>query len=190
MLEPDRTPDPGRLIDRLPRRAGVIFRHFGQAAWLAQGPALARRARRRGVVFLVSWPAPAALMRLSAGAHLPFRAQQRRSAGPQLRPGQWLSAAFPAGMRHRIALGWRPDFLLVSPVFPTRSPGAAGRRVLGPVRLAAVIGRTPFPVIGMGGVQAAQAARVMGTGAAGIAGLDHMAGEGGAELAPPANKCA
>lgn len=178
VLEPDRTPDPGALIARLPRKAAVLFRHFGRADWLADGPRLARLARRRGVLFLVSWPAPPDLLSLAAGAHLPFRSSQRRSGGPRLRPGQWLSAAFRTGTPHRNVLARRPDFLLLSPVFPSRSPGAVGRSVLGPVRLAAEITRSAVPIMGLGGVSEWRAMRVMGTGAAGIAAVDHLAGAG------------
>lgn len=174
VLDPARTPDPAPLIDRLPRGAGVLFRHFGRDDWLAAGPRLALLARRRGAAFFVSWPASRHLLMVSAGVHLPFRAQKRRSSGPGLRPDQWLSAAFRPGAQRRIALAWQPDFLLLSPVFPSRSPSAAGRAALGPVRLARAIRRSPIPVVGLGGIDGRRAARVLGAGAAGIAALDGL----------------
>lgn len=59
--------------------------------------------------------------------------------------------------------------ILLSPVFPTRShPGAA---VLGAVRFLLLARRSPLPVIALGGMTAARAARLPVHGWAAIDGL-------------------
>ena len=124
-------------IDRLPRGAGVIVRHYGRPieerrALLAR---VERIGRRRGLVVLGS----AGLIG-SGGTHNAARggglrtrsAHDRRSAVAAARAGA--------------------DAVFVSPVFATRSH--AGARSLGPVRLGLMIRGISIPVIALGGMTA------------------------------------
>ena len=70
-------------------------------------------------------------------------------------------------MERALALG--ADALIVAPVFATEShPGV---RPLGVHRLAALSAAAPAPVYALGGITAANAARLGPSGAAGIAGI-------------------
>jgi len=53
VTDPERTPDPAAIAERLPVGAGVIFRGFGAADAEAKARALAEVARRRGLVLLI-----------------------------------------------------------------------------------------------------------------------------------------
>jgi thiamine-phosphate pyrophosphorylase len=170
LSDPARLPDPMAAARRLPRAAGVLARDLPEAALRA----LARLCRARGLVLLVGGDGRAAL-RHHAGLHvpdrrtvrglLPFLAARRAGAG-------WAALSAAAHGRVGLARGRRlqADWLLLSPVFPTRShPGAA---VLGPWRFAALAARAGRPVLALGGMTAARARRLpRAMGFAAIGGL-------------------
>ncbi len=142
-------------LDRLPRGAGVVFRHY------ATQPAERRRlwarvaavCARRGLVLVRA--GTERLGRGEAGTHgrrgsLTWPAHDRREAIAAMREGARV--------------------MFVSPVFPTRShPGA---RALGPLRAAAVARRLPVTAIALGGMSARRFRRLRGLGFAGWAGID------------------
>lgn len=143
-----------RALERLPRGAGIVFRHYGLApaerrALFAQ---IARRARRRGVMVLFAGDPRAAGPLGAAGNHgggrFPKVDGMIRSA----------SAHNLAEIRAAERLG--TDFVFLSPVFPTRShPGA---RPLGRVRFATLASQTRLPVIALGGMNERRARGLCG----------------------------
>jgi len=170
LSDPTRLPDPLPAARRLPRGAGVLARDLPELALAA----LARLCRARGLALLVGGDGRAAL-RHRAGLHvpdrrvvrglLPFLATRRRGAA-------WATLSAAAHGRAGLARGRRlkADWLLLSPVFPTRShPGAT---VLGPWRFAALAARAGRPVLALGGMTPALARRVpRAMGFAAIGGL-------------------
>ncbi|MFN3387391.1 MAG: thiamine phosphate synthase [Allosphingosinicella sp.] len=143
-------------LERLPRGAGIVFRHYSL-------PPRERRtlfarvriiARRRG------------LMLLAAGAPLGGAdGTHNRRSGRGVRS---FAVHGPAELRSAIRAG--ADLVFVSPVFPTRShPGAP---VLGPAGFARLARLSPVPVIALGGMDAARAKRL--PGAYGWAGIDAL----------------
>ena len=154
-----------RVLARLPRGSGLIFRHYHlpTAERRARFAALARVARRRG--------------------HL-GRAVGQRGPCPPLGRGRRLWPAAPAGTwprhaapRHRAFLRElaaaqrsRADAVLLSPVFSTRShPGAPARWVR---QLSPDSGRArEVPVIALGGMNLRRAQRL---GAAHWAAIDGL----------------
>ena len=76
-------------------------------------------------------------------------------------------------LQHARHLG--ADAALLAPVFATASHPDA--RPLGPLRFSAWAGESPVPVYALGGVTAANAGRLAGSGAAGIAGIAGFAGD-------------
>lgn len=145
-------------LERLPRGAGVVFRHHGL-------PIGARRllfrqvaavARRRGLVLIRAGDAP---LGRAAGVH------GKRPARSGLRTA-------PAHGRREALAAIRAgaDALFVSPVFATRShPGA---RPLGRVRLGLLVRGLGVPVIALGGMDAMRARSLEGLGIHGWAGID------------------
>ncbi|HEY5410558.1 MAG TPA: thiamine phosphate synthase [Caulobacteraceae bacterium] len=172
MTDPVRTTDPEAVAERLPRGSAIVFRAFGASDAVRQGRALARIARRRGLLLLAG--ADPALARAigAQGVHLPERRSCVAGALKRGRPGWLVTAAAHGEAAARRALAAGADAVLVSPVFESRSPSAG--RPLGPVRFAALVGRAGGPVYALGGVKATTAARLIGTGAAGLAAVEAL----------------
>lgn len=91
-------------------------------------------------------------------------ADVRRRLGPQ--PLLGLSAAAPAEFAAARASGV-VDLLGVGPVFATATKGDAGA-ALGVARLAELTARASLPVVAIGGINAARAARLRGSGVVGV----------------------
>lgn len=126
--------------------AGLCRRH-GAAFFINGRPALARELAADGLHLPTDHPPPAQWPGLlSASAH----------DGAQLARAGELGAAFA----------------LLAPLFPTRShPGAP---VLGESRFAELAATSPVPVLALGGVTSANAARARRAGASGVAAIDAL----------------
>lgn len=137
-----------RIIARLPRGSGVIFRHYHLSGRERQArfEAAARAARRRGHVVVVARP------------------ERGWRADGVYRAADFPGLAFTRGLllltAHSLreiaaAHRARADAIVLSPVFPTRShPGAP---TLGPVRFRLLAARARVPVIALGGMTARRA---------------------------------
>jgi thiamine-phosphate pyrophosphorylase len=140
-------------IARLPRGAGIVFRHYSLEP--AERRALWQRvrsaARTRGLTLVV------------AGPSLPG------ADGSHNRAGRALRTASAHNLREiRAAERAGAQLIFLSPVHPTRShPGAPA---LGPRRFALLAHQARVPVIALGGMDAGKA-RTLG-GAYGWAGID------------------
>jgi thiamine-phosphate pyrophosphorylase len=157
-------------LRRLPRGAGVIFRHHATA------PTERRRlfervraiARRRGLMLILAGRAEQAIGWRADGVH----GRARNATSPrQIRTA-------PVHDAHEIARATRirADLLLLSPVFPTRSH--IGARALGRWRFAELARRTPIPVVALGGMDAQRARRMAALGAYGWAAIDAFTAPG------------
>jgi thiamine-phosphate pyrophosphorylase len=146
-------------LERLPRGAGIVFRHYSL-------PGAARRrlfarvhqiARRRKLVLI------------AAGAPLPGADGVHGAAG---RGG--LRSASAHDLRElKAAERQGAHLVFLSPVFPTRShPGA---RTLGRVRFGLLARQARIPVIALGGMDARRGASLTASGAYGWAGIDAWA---------------
>jgi thiamine-phosphate pyrophosphorylase len=166
VTDPVRTNDILAIANRLPRGFGIVWRHFGAADRLEAGHRLARLCRRRGLVLLVSAD-PALAARIGAhGVHWP----EARLRGMRLKPAGMIETAAAHSQRaiYRAAqLG--VDAVIVSPVFPSRSPSAT--KPLGALRFRQMARAASLPVYALGGLNAANAARAMAH-AAGWAAID------------------
>lgn len=150
-----------RAIARLPRGAGFVFRHYHLPPRErdARFRALAQLCRARGVIVLASRPQPG------------WRIDGVYGAPSDLeRKGVRIATAHSLREIAR-AVRDQADAVLLSPVFPTRShPGGA---VLGPVRFLLLARRSQVPVLALGGMTRARAARLPVHGWAAIDGLSH-----------------
>ncbi|SFF90027.1 thiamine-phosphate pyrophosphorylase [Novosphingobium sp. CF614] len=145
-----------RILARLPRGSGLIFRHYhlppGERR--ARFAALARAARRRRHLVVLS---AAAREARAWGADGAYGAPGKLARGPALPRLATVHSLRELGAAHRA----RARAAVLSPVFPTRShPGA---RTLGPVRFRLLAARARVPVIALGGMTAHRA-RAIGTG--------------------------
>ena len=139
-------------LERLPRGAGVVVRHYDASDRNALIARIAKVARRRGLVLVV------------AGGRGRVNAHNGRAW-----PGG-LTTASAHGRREAVSAARRgAGAILVSPVFATRShPGA---RVLGRVRFGLISQGLGVPVIALGGMDARRAKSLPKT-AYGWAGID------------------
>jgi thiamine-phosphate pyrophosphorylase len=170
VTDPDRTPDPVALAERLPAGCGVIFRGFGRKGAGKTARKLGQIARERRLVLLIG--ADAARVR-GAGVHLPERLAHRAGALKRARPGLLVTVAahsLPALIRARRS---GADAALLSVVFKSKSPSAG--RPLGPIRFAALARQAGLPVYALGGVKTKNAPRLKGSGAAGLAMVEGLA---------------
>jgi thiamine-phosphate pyrophosphorylase len=141
-------------IARLPRGAGIVFRHYrlSPAERRALWDRVRAAVRGRGIVLIAAGP----VLPGAQGCH------NRRCCGIQTRSAhnlRELRAAERAGA----------DLVFLSPVFATRShPGA---RPLGAARFARLARMARVPVVALGGMTGARATTLL-TGGAAWAGID------------------
>lgn len=144
-----------RALAALPRGSALVFRHYHLDA-----PA---RARRLVALRRLCRPRGITLVEAGAGYGPPERLRRRPS-----RPTLRLATAHSLREIGRAARAGA-DAVLLSPVYPTRShPGAP---VLGPVRFLLLARQSPLPVLALGGMTRARAARLPVHGWAAIDGL-------------------
>jgi thiamine-phosphate pyrophosphorylase len=170
--------DPLAALAALPRGSMVILHDYDHPERAHLARELAKACRRRRLVLLIAGSPGLAAQIRADGIHLPERLAYRARAARQ-RHKDWLitvSAHSLPAIRRAESLG--ADAVLLGPVFPTRShPGA---RTLGPRRFAGLAGRSDLPVYALGGISAATAQRLAGTGAVGLAAIDAFAPRSGA----------
>ncbi len=147
-------------LRRLPRGAGVVFRHYG----LAPGERrklfdrVRKVARRRGLLLLLAGTDRQARAWGADGSHGAGRGSRPRTASahdlPELRLAERSGA----------------ELVFLSPVFPTRSH--LGARSLGPVRFALLARQSKLPVVALGGMSPARARRLKAASIYGWAAID------------------
>lgn len=135
-------------LERLPRGAGIVFRHYNMEK--NERRALFERvkvtARGRGLLLMLGGPAELALAWGADGSH-------GREPGEGLR-----SAPVHDWAEIRAAERDGAAFLFLSPVFATRSHPDA--RTLGPATFNRLARRTDLPVIALGGMNRIRARRL------------------------------
>ncbi len=172
MTDERRLPDPLAAVARLPRGAGVIFRHYGDPERAILAARLARLCRARGLVLLVAGDAALAARVGAAGLHLAQAQGSRIRHFRRSRP-RWL-VTVAAHSQAALTRGRQADAVLLSPVFATLShPGA---RALGALRFARLAGRSTTPVYALGGIDEQTLRRLQGCRLAGVAAIGGLAG--------------
>lgn len=152
-------------LERLPRGAGIVFRHYSLA------PRDRRRlfrqiralARCRGLLLMLAGPPGLASAWGADGAHGIF--------GGKITPPHLLRSAPAHNMAElKAAEAAGADFLFISPIFATRShPGA---KPLGRHHLGLLARATRLPAIALGGMDADRAQSLAGYGIYGWGAID------------------
>ena len=150
-------------LERLPRGAGVVFRHHSlpQRERRQLFERVKRHCPRKRLLILLAGPASLARAWKADGYH---------GSGLQLQTRLVHSMAVHNAVELVAASRARPDLLFVSPVFPTRSH--PGKPTLGPVRFAALARQAPVPVIALGGMNHPRVRRLQAAGVHGWAAID------------------
>lgn len=169
VTDPARTPQPEQIIAGLPRGWGVVYRHFGAPDRNTVAASLAKLCRKRQLRLLIAADPLLAAKVDAEGVHWPFwmRREVRRWRG---RFRLQTMSAHSAG-ELRIAARFPVDAVLVSTVFPSRSPSAG--RAMGGLRFRKLAREASLPVYALGGVTADNAQ--VAAAAAGFAAVDGMA---------------
>ena len=132
-----------RALERLPRGAGVVFRHYGHPEREGVLRKVVKVARRKGLRLLVGGES-----RKNNAADRHGKPDDAGIASASVHDVRELKAAERGGAR----------LVFLSPVFPTRShPGA---RTLGPVRFGLIARQARVPVIALGGMNDKRARRL------------------------------
>jgi thiamine-phosphate pyrophosphorylase len=172
MTEEERVPDPVAAAQRLPKGTGIILRHRDRRRREALARELAPISRRRGLLLLIAGDPDLAARVGAHGAHFP-EAHLGEAAHWRSRQKQWLITAAAHSERALLkATRARADAALLAPVFPTGSH--EGAHTLGALRAALISRRAPLPVYALGGVSAANVARLSGTRFCGIAAISAL----------------
>lgn len=150
-------------IERLPRGAGIIFRHYSLPPLERRKlfMELHRRARKRSLMLILAGTARDAAAWGAEGFH--SRQDARRRSG--------LIHTAPVHDVRELRLAERggADLVFLSPAFETRSH--RGGRSLGPVRFMLLARQARGPVIALGGMNVRRARR-LGGAIFGWAGID------------------
>ena len=163
-----RLPDPLAAAARLPRGSGVLFRHYDHPMRAALAGRLAALCRRRGLLLVVAGDERLASHVRATGLHLP-EARMAEAAGRPARGGGLITAAAHSRAAVARAARFGFDAVFLSPVFATQShPGETG---LGTAGFARIARGAPLAVYALGGITAANADALTGSGAAGLAAI-------------------
>ncbi|HYC98890.1 thiamine phosphate synthase [Brevundimonas sp.] len=166
--DPARTPRPWETAARLPAGSGVVYRSFGAPDAREAALRLREATRRRDVLLLIGLDADLAEAVGADGLHLPERALAQAPALAARQPGWRITgAAHTAGALSR-ATGL--DAAVLSPVFAAGG-ASAGRAALGVEAFSDLVRTATVPVYALGGVNAANARALIGSGACGLAGV-------------------
>lgn len=154
-------------LDRLPRGAGVVFRHHSLAASERRSlfAAVAKVARRRRLLLLRAGGEP---FRGEQGMHGRSRHHQKSC--------RRLLKTWPAHNPAEVVAGRRAgaDLIFISPIFATRSH--PGGRPLGPIRAAALARLAGGKAIALGGVDERRFRRLRLAPFVGYAAIDAWSG--------------
>lgn len=170
--DPERTPDPESVAERLPAGAAVVFRAFGAPDAMARGARLREITRRRNLLLLVGADAALARAVEADGLHLPERLASTLPHLREIHP-DWLITIAAHGLdAAHVGAVTGADALVVSPVFPSRSPSAGAP--LGVEGLKWIVAAVEAPVYALGGVRADTVTRLLDTGIVGIAAVEAL----------------
>jgi len=165
--DPVRTPRPWEIAARLPAGSGVVYRAFG--ATDARETALRlREATQERVTLLIGLDEELAKTCHADGLHLPERALDQAAALRAAHP-DWLLTGAVHGPRALSEVA-ELDAAVLSPVFPAGG-ASAERPAVGVEAFSDLVSRAPCPLYALGGINARNAASLIGSHACGIAAI-------------------
>ncbi|MBU6407851.1 MAG: thiamine phosphate synthase [Alphaproteobacteria bacterium] len=165
LTDPARTPDPLGALGRPPRGTGLIFRHFGGANQRALAFKLKAACRRRRLTLLIGADVRLAQTVRAHGVHLAERQTRRRCFFRGL-----VTAAAHSRRAAARAKAAGAQAVLLSPVFPSRSPSAG--RPIGGLKARRLSALCPLPCYALGGVNERTAPLLKASAFIGLAAVD------------------
>ncbi len=178
MTDPQRVLDPVAAAHGLPEGAALIYRHFGNAGYVREAEALRQVTFERNQQLLLGHDPELAIAIGADGVH--FRRDARLQAPALWRQNcpDWIITM--AGLKGVSLKGTQIysgdlsvlDGLFVSSVFYSKSPSAGDP--IGIEALKQVCTAHAVPVFALGGINARTAQELVGSGAAGLAGIEGL----------------
>lgn len=173
MTDPERVPDALKAAENLPEHSALIYRHFGAPEREFMAHRLRQVCFDRGVQFLVGADEELARDCGADGLHLSERVLDDARILHIRYPDWILTGATHSELALAKAAKLGLDAGFVSPVFASESPSAG--EALGVTRFTDMTLSATVPVIALGGINSANAHHLIGSGAAGIAGISGFA---------------
>lgn len=168
--DPERTPDIEAAAQQLPRGSAIVYRAFGASNAQRRAAGLVKIARTGGLKLLIGADPELAAAVGADGVHLPERLG---SHAPRFRRNGWIvTAAAHSPLAARRALAAGVDAVVVSAIFPSRSPSAG--KPIGPLRLARLVRIAGGPVYALGGINNETARRLLPAGLVGLAAVEAL----------------
>ena len=173
LTDPARRPDILAAVRHLPERSALIYRHFGAPEREFIAHKLRQLCFDRGVQFLVGADEVLARQCGADGLHLP---EKDVGTAPVLHiryPDWILTGAAHSELALVKAARSGLDAALLSSVFKSDSPSAGA--ALGVGGFTQMVKGAALPVFALGGIQKDNVQQLVGSGAAGIAGISGFA---------------
>ena len=169
MTDPERVPDVVAAAQKLPRGTAIIYRHFGSAHKFVDAEALRHVTFERGQQLLIGADPDLAIEVGADGVHFRRDAKVELPTLWRRRCPDWLISM--AGIKSGNYAGDLSvlDGLLISSVFPSQSPSAG--EPMGIQEFTDKARKLPVPAFALGGINKDTAPKLLGSGAAGIAGI-------------------
>ena len=169
MTDPKRVPDVVASAQNLPQGTAIIYRHFGSAHRFVDAEALRHVTFQREQQLLIGDDPELAIEVGADGVHFRRDAKIEAATLWRQRCPDWLISM--AGIKSG---GYQSDLsvldgLLVSSVFSSQSPSAG--KPIGVKQFSQTVNNLPVPVFALGGINKDTTPKLLGSGAAGIAGI-------------------
>ncbi len=185
MTDPQRVLDPVAVAQGLPRGSAIIYRHFGRDGHRREADALRQVTFARDQQLLMGHDPELAVQIGADGVHF-------RRDGQVLAPSLWREkcpdwiitmAGLKGGQKYQknyqksYQQNYQGDLsvldgLFVSSVFYSKSPSAGDP--IGVPALTDICARLPVPVFALGGINTRTVHDLIGSGAAGLAGIEGL----------------
>jgi len=161
-----------KTAQRLPRGAAIIYRHFGAAGKLKTAQALRQISFEREQQLLIGQDCELAIESGADGVHFPQDDIEQSRLWAKRCPHWILTGATHDGPSLALAAHLPLHAVTLSPVFETQSQGSG--EPLGLKLFTQLTRASRKPVIALGGINAQTAPYLIGSGAAGLAGVSKL----------------
>lgn len=171
LTDSNRGPNPIDLIDRLPKTAGLIFRHYDMPNRHRLAESVVQACRKRGIMCFIAGDIKLSAHLKADGIHLPEHQLRCPNYGLShfKQAGGLVTAAIHSLAAGLLAQKQGVDGGFLSPVFPTKSH--VGTQHLGLIRFAQVARNLKIPIFALGGINVSQKPLLKNAGAYGLGGI-------------------
>ncbi len=169
MSDPERTPNLAAIAKTLHHGSTLIYRHFGASNKTEIATHLRQITLSRNIQFLIGKDVRLAEDVGADGVHLPEEDLEATAKIHNKHPNWLLSGAAHSRGALKMCSKLGLDAAIVSPVFASKSASAS--KPMGVAEFSKLAIEVNIPVFALGGINADNANLLLGTGAAGMAGV-------------------